>query len=142
MSTAELVSRNWPSEVEGCGLQPRITGCLFAGCEEEFPNSGVSRDCMLVTGTWNRSSGRGVVSTAESRSDRFRFSRRRVAFSSSRAKNLLAFSWTWAVSAAMAVKSGTEGGVSVFSAMAQISLDDVLPGPHGGRQTVVGDFYN
>ena len=143
MSTAELVSRNWPSDMEGCGLQPRITGGLFAGCEEEFPSSGVSSDCMLVTGTWNRSSGRGVVSTAESLSERLRFSRRRVAFSSLRAKNLLAFSWTWAVSAAIwAAKSGTEGGVSVFSAMAQISLDDVLPGPHGGRQTVVGDFYN
>ncbi|MDA0629279.1 hypothetical protein PCS76_20940, partial [Acinetobacter baumannii] len=41
-----------------------------------------------------------------------------------------------------AAKSGTEGGVSVFSAMRWISLDDVLPGPHGGRQTVVGDSYN
>ena len=93
MSTAELVSRNWPSEV-GCGLYPRVTGGLFVDCEEGFPSSGVSRDCMLVTGTWNRSSGRGVVSTAESLSERLRFSRRRVAFSSSRAKNLLAFSWT------------------------------------------------
>ena len=69
VSTAELVSRNWPSEV-GCGLYPRVTGGPFAGYEEEFPMSGVSRDCMLVTGTWNRTSGHGVVSTAESHSDR------------------------------------------------------------------------
>jgi len=142
VSTAELVISTWSAEV-GCGWRPCAAGGSGAGCEEEFPSSGVSRGCMLVTGTWNRNSGRGVVSTAESRSERLRFSRRRVAFSSSRAKNLLAFSWTWAVSAAIwAVKSGTEGGVSVFSAIRWVSLDDVLPGPHGGRQTVVGDSYN
>ena len=41
-----------------------------------------------------------------------------------------------------AVKSGAEGGVSVFSVRRKVSLDDVLPRPHGGRQTIVGDFYN
>ena len=93
MSTAELVISNWPSEV-GYELWPWITGDPFAGCEEEFPSLGVSSDCMLVTGTWNCSSGRGVVSTTERCLERLRFLRRRVAFSSSRAKNLLAFSWT------------------------------------------------
>ena len=54
VSTVELVISNWPSEV-GYWLWPWITGDLFACCEEELPNSGVSNDCIWVTGTWNHS---------------------------------------------------------------------------------------
>ena len=56
VSTAKLVMRDGVSEM--------ITGDPLEGYVEELPSLGVPSGCIWVMGTWNRSSGQGVVSTA------------------------------------------------------------------------------